>query len=290
MLKFGRDIKKIKKYIRLLSKKIFSEKIYNQIIYFIIKNKFLNHYYGNKLQNNRYKNFNNIEEYKISSQNYEDGIINSLISNLKKNNNIFFEIGVDYYEFNSLQLIKNGWRGLVIDFDNEKIENLNIIKNNFNLIKLQIQKKKISPKNINFIYRKNFDFDTEIDFFSIDIDSIDFFVLQKLKFTPKIICLEFNPYLTEFGSVVVKYNERNFDNSNYYYGASIYAYIKLLKRKDYKLVAIDSKNVNAFFINPKKFVKKFKEINVKKNKNLINFLKNNKQIVNKILPNRYIRF
>lgn len=146
MLKFGRDIKKIKKYIRLLSKKIFSEKIYNQIIYFIIKNKFLNHYYGNKLQNNRYKNFNNIEEYKISSQNYEDGIINSLISNLKKNNNIFFEIGVDYYEFNSLQLIKNGWRGLVIDFDNEKIENLNIIKNNFNLIKLQIQKKKFHLK------------------------------------------------------------------------------------------------------------------------------------------------
>jgi hypothetical protein len=58
--------------------------IYNIIIYILIKNKFLNNYSKNKLQNNKYKNINNIKEYKISSQNNEDGIINSLILNLKR--------------------------------------------------------------------------------------------------------------------------------------------------------------------------------------------------------------
>lgn len=288
MLKFGRNIKRAKKIIRVYFKKISPSCIYNQIIYTIIKNKFLNSYCRNKLQNNNYKNINNIKEYKISSQNYEDGIINSLILNIKKKNNSFFEIGVDYYEFNSLQLIKNRYSGLVVDFDQEKVENLNIIKNKFNLKKIKILKKKISPKNINTIYQKNFS--SEIDFFSIDIDSTDFYVLKSIRFIPKIICVEFNPYLTEFGSVVVKYKKNNFDNSNYYYGASLNAYIKLLKKRGYKLVAIDSNNINAFFINPKKFINKFKELDISNNKNLNKVLKKSKEIIRNIDVNRYIKY
>ena len=84
MLKFGRNIKRAKKIIRVYFKKNFPAYIYNQIIYTIIKNKFLNSYCRDKLQNNNYKNINNIKEYKISSQNYEDGIINSLILNKKE--------------------------------------------------------------------------------------------------------------------------------------------------------------------------------------------------------------
>ena len=175
-----------------------------------------------------------------------------------------------------------------MDFDQEKVENLNIIKNKFNFKKIKILEKKISPKNINSIYQKNFI--SDIDFFSIDIDSTDFYVLKSIRFTPKIICVEFNPYLTEFGSVVVKYKKNNFDNSNYYYGASLNAYIKLLKKRGYKLVAIDSNNINAFFINPKKFINKFKEINISNNKNLNNFLNKRKEIIRKIDVNRYIKY
>ena len=288
MLKFGRNIKRAKKIIRVYFKKYFPGYIYNQIIYTIIKNKFLNSYCRNKLQNNNYKNINNIKEYKISSQNYEDGIINSLILNIKKKNNSFFEIGADYDEFNALQLIKNRYSGLVVDFDQEKVENLNIIKNKFDFKKIKILKKKISPKNINSIYQKNFS--SEIDFFSIDIDSTDFYVLKSIRFIPKIICVEFNPYLTELGSVVVKYKKNNFDNSNYYYGASLNAYIKLLKKRGYKLVAIDSNNINAFFINPKKFINKFKELDISNNKNLNKFLKKSKEIIRNIDVNRYIKY
>lgn len=47
---------------------------------------------------------------------------------------------------------------------------------------------------------------------------------------------------------------------------------------------------NAFFINPKKFINKFKEIDISNNKNLNNFLKKSKEIIRKIDVNRYIKY
>jgi len=282
--------RKIKKNIRFLLKKILTSNFFNLIIFFLIRKKFISSYNNNKLYSENYiDKTNNINEYKISSQNYEDGIIKSLILKLKKNNKKFLEIGFDYYECNSLQLIKRGWSGIFIDYDKEKIENFNIIKDKFNFKKIKILNNKISPENINSIYKKEF-INTNIDFFSIDIDSLDFYVLSKIKFRPKIICLEFNPYLTPFGSVVVKYNKNNFNNSNYYYGASIQAYTKLLKQMNYRLVALDSNNVNAFFIDIKEFKSKFNEININKNKNLIIFLNKNKNIIKNIKIKKYLKY
>lgn len=281
--------RKLKKNIRFLLKKVLPSYLYNLIIFFLIRKKFISSYNANKLYSKNYngKN-NNISEYKISSQNYEDGIIQSLILKLKKNNKKFLEIGFDYHECNSLQLIKQGWSGIFIDYDKEKIENFNIIKDKFDFKKIKLLNNKISPENINSIYKQEF-INTNIDFFSIDIDSLDFYVLGNIKFKPKIICLEFNPYLTHFGSIVVKY-KKNFNNSNYYYGASIQAYAKLLKKMNYKLVALDSNNVNAFFIDTKEFKSKFDEININKNKNLMIFLNKNKNIIKKIKIKRYLKY
>jgi len=286
-MKLGR---KLKKNIRFILKKILPGYFYNLIIFFLIRKKFINSYNANKLYSVNYINKNNkIREYKISSQNYEDGIINSLILKLKKSNKKFLEIGFDYHECNSLQLIKQGWSGLFVDYDLEKIENFNIIKHKFNFDKIKIANSKISPTNINSIFKQEFT-NTNIDFFSIDIDSLDFYVLKNIKFRPKIICLEFNPYLTNFGSIVVKFKKNNFNNANYYYGASIQAYTKLLKKKHYRLVAIDSNNVNAFFIDTKQFKNKFYEIDINKDNNLNNFSDKNKIIINDIKIKKYLTY
>jgi hypothetical protein len=286
-MKLGR---KLKKNIRFILKKILPGYFYNLIIFFLIRKKFINSYNANKLYSVNYVNKNNkIREYKISSQNYEDGIIKSLILKLKKSNKKFLEIGFDYHECNSLQLIKQGWSGLFVDYDLEKIENFNIIKHKFNFDKIKIVNSKISPTNINSIFKQEFT-NTNIDFFSIDIDSLDFYVLKNIKFRPKIICLEFNPYLTNFGSIVVKFKKNNFNNANYYYGASIQAYTKLLKKKHYRLVAIDSNNVNAFFIDTKQFKNKFYEIDINKDNNLNNFSDKNKIIINDIKIKKYLTY
>lgn len=286
-MKIGR---KLKKNIRFILKKILPSYFYNLIIFFLIRKKFINSYNANKLYSVNYINkTNKIIEYKISSQNYEDGIIKSLILKLKRNNKKFLEIGFDYHECNSLQLIKQGWSGLFVDYDIEKIENFNIIKDKFNFNKIKITNNKISPTNINSIFKQEFA-DTNIDFFSIDIDSLDFYVLKNIKFRPKIICLEFNPYLTNFGSIVVKFKKNNFNNANYYYGASIQAYTKLLKKKHYRLVAIDSNSVNAFFIDTKQFKNKFYEIDINKDKNLKIFSNKNKIIINDIKIKKYLTY
>ena len=58
-------------------------------------------------------------EYKITSQNNEDGIIEYIFKKIP-NNKYFVEIGFDLHEFNSLNLIKNNWNGLLIDANKEE--------------------------------------------------------------------------------------------------------------------------------------------------------------------------
>ena len=72
--------RKIKKNIRYLLKKILPSSFFNLIIFFLIRKKFISSYNNDKLYSKNYiDKTNNINEYKISSQNYEDGIIKSLI-------------------------------------------------------------------------------------------------------------------------------------------------------------------------------------------------------------------
>ena len=58
-------------------------------------------------------------EFKLTSQNNEDGIIDYIFSKIP-NNKTFVEIGFGYYEFNSLNLIKNGWKGKLVDIDKDE--------------------------------------------------------------------------------------------------------------------------------------------------------------------------
>ena len=53
------------------------------------------------------------------SQNNEDGIIEHIFSKVS-NNKYFVELGFDFSECNSLNLIKNGWHGTLIDFNEDK--------------------------------------------------------------------------------------------------------------------------------------------------------------------------
>ena len=58
-------------------------------------------------------------EFKFTSQNNEDGIIEHIFSKIP-NNKYFGEIGFSYYECNSLNLIKNGWSGKLIDINRDE--------------------------------------------------------------------------------------------------------------------------------------------------------------------------
>ena len=88
-------------------------------------------------------------EYKITSQNNEDGIIDYIFSKIP-NNKYFIEIGFGYYEFNTLNLIKKGWQGKLIDID---LEESIALKSNLNKYypksKVEVVNTKVTKDNIN---------------------------------------------------------------------------------------------------------------------------------------------
>ena len=265
-MKLGRKIRKIKSEILHLLRKCIPKKLYNLFVYRLAKNKFLKNIKFPKKKLIKSSNLDLINQYefKITSQNNEDGIIDFLSRNILKPNKIFFEIGFDFHEFNSLNLIKQKWSGTLIDGDIIKCDKLRAcLKNNFSQEKVLVKNQFIDYDNINEVIIKEINLNN-FDFFSLDTDGMDYWILQNLNFNPKIICAEFNPWLGKNKALTVPKKKRFNYQSDMFYGASIKAFKYLLNKKGYKLVAIESSGNNAFFINQEEFKIQFEELDIEK--------------------------
>ena len=247
MLGIGRKIKKIylKKIFNLINKYT-PKKFYSLILFLSSFKKFKKEINKSKTSYLYSKNLDkiNYKEYKITSQNNEDGIIEYIFSNIS-NNKFFIEIGFDYFECNTLNLIKKGWNGILIEADEEKCLRIEkCINHFFPNNKIEIINSKIDIDNIN-----NFTKHQKIDFFSIDIDGNDYWVLEKLeKENISIICSEYNPWIGNKNFKTIPYDKNFLYMNDYYFGASLNAYTDLLKTK-FDLIGIDSSGTNAFYIN-----------------------------------------
>ena len=179
-MKLGRKIKKFKYKFLFFLRSNLHIFIYNYIILNLSKKKFKKCIKNKKIRIIKSKNLDYINkfEYKITSQNNEDGIIEYLSSKIKKPDNFFFEIGFDYNEFNSFNLIKKNWSGTLIDGDQIKCDKLNVCINKYyRKKKINIISNFINYININkiietYISKKNF------DFFSLDTDGMDYWILE----------------------------------------------------------------------------------------------------------------
>tara|TARA_B100000674_G_C37679192_1_gene840705 strand:+ start:100 stop:867 length:768 start_codon:yes stop_codon:yes gene_type:complete len=208
------------------------------------------------------KNIND-KEYSKFSQNGEDGIIEFLSDKLISNNKHFVEIGCGFgLENNSTNLILNGWSGTVFDMP----YNIHLYKRFLELIKPQKDIKYISgvlnlenlEKLINILINE------DTTFFSLDIDSYDFYIMRELlkkNFLPKIICVEYNPFFgKEALTVLYKSNTKDFYCTGerlLYYGASLEAWKMLFQKYNYEFICVDNNGVNAFFVLPEYFNEKF---------------------------------
>ena len=186
-------------------------------------------------------------EYKVTSQNNEDGLIDHILSKLKTNN-FFVEVGFDFVECNSLNLIKKGFDGILIDGNEESCKNLNTyIEKYFNKQNVIAINKFVNKHNIKDIIENK-----EIDFFSIDIDGNDYWVLSELNLDKiKLICCEYNAFLGNIEKRAIYYNAEHIYRNDFYFGASLCAYTDLLNKKNFDLIAVDTSGTNAFFINKK---------------------------------------
>ena len=203
--------------------------------------------------------------YKIakSQNNNKENIFLKKISNKIKNKS-FIEIGFHHLEFNSIGLIRNNFSGILIDGGrkiNCFIMKLIIFLTNKNV---QVKNYFITKENCIKIINKK-----KIGCISIDIDGNDYWIVKEIlsnKIFPEIFVVEYNASFLNFPITVPykkNFDRHKFDNTGFYHGASLKAFIKLFKKFDFKLIKTIN-GVNAIFVNSKfSNLKHLKEISFK---------------------------
>ena len=257
-----RSKKKIVRFFLAISKIIFPKSLYAKILFFRGYKKFkkeINKTLSKKKFSDKLDSINHYE-YKITSQNNEDGIIEHIFSKIP-NQKKFVEIGFNFYEFNSLNLIKNSWNGKLIDIDSDECLVLNsLLKNFFPNSKVLIDARRVTKENVNDVVFSSIE--DKIDFFSIDIDGNDYWILDSLNLNKiNVICCEYNHWLGKNVKKTMPYQPNHNFKNNGYYGASLLAISNLLNKKGFDLIAVESSGTNAFFVN-KKFSSNFNTLSV----------------------------
>jgi len=229
------------------------------------------------LNRDKYAGVEDLIETEVNtfSQNGEDGIIDYLIHKLNVENKNFVEIGVGNYRESNTRFLYNRYhpKGLIIDYIDDMT---NKVKKHVNFWKgdLRVCNHKIDSENILDLLNKNCDY--EIDLFSIDIDSIDYWIIKKLKNNiSKIFVAEYNPVFGAELEVTVP-NISGFERSKYHYsylcyGMSLKALINLMDQKGFYFIGTNLQKINAFFIS-KEFKKEvfFNNIKIKSLDNYTN--------------------
>ena len=237
-------------------KKIFQFLLNNFLKKYLQKKQFLNGHSNIITHRNNYKNLITLNdiEYKVFSQSGEDGIIDFLLNSLKIVKPKFVEIGVgDYSESNTRFIYERcSPKGLIIDclndFEKKVLSNIRIWTGD-----LKIVENYVSDKNVLDLLEKN-NFINDVDLFSLDVDGIDYWILQELPQNfSKIAIIEFNANFGEELEVTVP-NLEKFDRTKYHYsnlcfGMSLKAAINIMDKKNYYFIGTNLMRTNAFFIS-----------------------------------------
>jgi hypothetical protein len=199
-------------------------------------------------------------EFSVFSQNGEDGIIDFLLSYIKNPNRYFIEIGSsDGLENNSSYLaFAKKYSGIMIEGNYSKSLQAKRYLQRFNWGVKYINSF-VNKDNVGTLLKKESLLPCP-DFFSLDIDGIDYFVMEAIlynNFRPKIICVEYNSIYGPEKTITIRYKS-NFDYANahpthFYYGVSINGWRKFFKKFNYDFITVDTNGVNAFFIDRGQF-------------------------------------
>jgi len=187
----------------------------------------------------------NIYKKNIFSQYGEDGIIEEIFKRLSDvSDKRCCEFGAWDGKFlsNTFNLITNhNYEAILIEADKKKFDELNVNFPDKKIIKINKFVNFSGENSLDNILENN-SFNKYFDFLSIDIDGCDYWILESLsKFTPKIICIEFNPLIPNKVEFI---QEKNMKINQ---GSSAKSIIDLGLKKNYFPIA--STYCNLFFVH-----------------------------------------
>jgi hypothetical protein len=209
----------------------------------------------------------NAHEFRVFSQNGEDGIIQFLVSRVAIENNSFVEFGVgDYSEANTRFLALNDrWSGLVLEGNARDIARL---KRDPAFWRYDVSAVMafVNKENINDLLAAN-GMTGEIGLLSIDVDGNDYWIFDAISVVrPAIVIVEYNHRFGPDRAVTVPYDpEFRRDRAHYshiYYGASLRALCLVAQRKEYAFVGCESFGVNAFFVRRDLMTDRLREVSI----------------------------
>jgi hypothetical protein len=209
----------------------------------------------------------NAHEFRVFSQNGEDGVIQFLLSRVDVGDQRFVEFGVgDYSEANTRFLaLHDRWSGLVIEGNARDVARLKR-DSTFWRYDITVVSAFVTKENIDQLLADN-GMTGEIGLLSIDIDGNDYWVFDAISVVrPAIVIIEYNHRFGPDRAVTVPYDPGfRRDQAHYshiYYGASLRALCLAAQRKGYAFVGCESFGVNAFFVRRDLMTDRLREVSV----------------------------
>ncbi len=179
-------------------------------------------------------------ERKVHAQHGEDGIIEHLFEILGEGDRWFVEVGLDggNGEDNTRFLADKGWRGVWID--HQEVPSI--------YEKVVSVRRWVTAENLDAIMDAH-QVPECPDFFSLDIDGIDYWVWLMLRRRPRVVCVEYNGCKSAAECTSIPYQEAFVWHLGCdYFGATLAAMDGAASTKGYHLIGCDSTGSNAFFL------------------------------------------
>jgi hypothetical protein len=188
----------------------------------------------------------------ISSQYEEDGILLALIAEAGIKDARFLDIGSGTGGGVTAMLAQEcGWSGLMVDGNEDHVK---MAQPRFPAGRIAVVHSFVTRENVNALVESH-GLTGDIGVFSLDIDGNDYWIWEALEAcSPRIAAVEYNAFFGLDRAVTLPYMA-SFSRKGLpslvrknYFGASLPAFVRLGRRKGYRLVTTDGSGLNAFFV------------------------------------------
>ncbi len=199
--------------------------------------------------------------FRAFSQNDEDGLLLYVFALVGFRTRVVLELCAgDGVECNAANLIVNhGCAGLLFDGNDALLERgreFYAAHPTTRWFQPRLRRAWITRENVDALVEQHMfpgvlRGDREIDLLSLDLDGNDYWVLERLTCVrPRVIIVEFNAVWGARRAVSIPYDPefRCVPEAVPYSGASLPAFVKLLRPRGYRLVAVERLGFNAVFV------------------------------------------